>query len=258
MLHTDVARPLGSPYGTPVATYGKPGDVCATPGCGTLLRRTNEYDRCEHCLALGHKARRRSRSRGEDEAAHALAPAERPRPSERPALRYRGRCPQCDQTFRSVHPGARYCSEQCRTAAYRARKKREEHVESPETTTIPVDLCPVCGGAVVQTPIGRRRVYCSDECKKAAKHAREGVEEAVADACERAADNIDAPGTHREPTPDASPDPVPAAAIPPFAGVYHAVDPEVEALTTGIRLIGTLDETARVRVLTYLADRFVP
>jgi hypothetical protein len=64
-------RTPGHYDGVEVTLYGGPHDACATPGCGTILRGSNPYDRCERCLrhrlGLGEQAHRRNkRTKGED------------------------------------------------------------------------------------------------------------------------------------------------------------------------------------------------
>lgn len=93
-------------------------------------------------------------------------------------------CPFCSKLFMCLVRGNAssqiYCSEACKVAAYRKRKKDAENLKRQE------QICPVCNGPVQPVTANKPspRIYCSDVCcrtemerrhaakRKAARHDR--------------------------------------------------------------------------------------
>ena len=81
------------------------------------------------------------------------------------------RCKECRRPFKTTHRSVRYCSDPCRMAGY--ERVRSDARRRPRRLLSGTVNCRICGKKFkIGIGHGKRRVFCSDECRAEGKKIR--------------------------------------------------------------------------------------
>lgn len=82
------------------------------------------------------------------------------------------KCAQCGQVYTPLRKTGRYCSNACRQAAFKARRRKaRKRAGTSAQSALIVHTCPHCTRTWLDRP-NTLRVYCSGACTQAAYKAR--------------------------------------------------------------------------------------